>query len=242
MKIGVISQARMTSTRLPGKVLMKAGGKTLLEWHLHRLRHTALEIVVATTENDTDNPIVELCKSQGFGWFRGSETDVLERYYLAALKFGFEHIVRVTSDCPLIDPWLLEKCIDCYTGVPNPRKYFSLSLSKTFPRGFDLEIFPLQLLEEAFISAKLPYEREHVTPYLYYKDGKGVELITLTNDQNTSDLRVTVDTDEDFKLIERLINEYDCGEKGYKAIEDILIANPFLASINKDIEQKKLEE
>lgn len=242
MKVGIISQARMTSTRLPGKVMKNSGGRTLLEWHINRLKQSGLDVVVATTNNDSDEPIVELCTSIPVSCFRGDEFDVLSRYRLAAQKYNFDHVIRVTSDCPLIDPELIRKGLELYLSVEKERKYFSLSLSNSFPRGFDLEIFPMALLEEAHLNAHEQFEREHVTPYLYYKNGKDIELLSLVNDRNTHDLRVTVDTKEDFMLVDRLIKDFHCGDKGYKQIEDVLLLNSELVLINKDIIQKKVEE
>lgn len=242
MKIGIISQARMTSTRLPGKVLMASGGKTLMEWHIERLKQSGIEVVVATTENSSDEPIVELCEKKQVKCFRGDESDVLSRYYLASQKYNFDHVVRVTSDCPLIDSELIKMGLRVYLNTKSERKYLSLSLSKTFPRGFDFEVFPVSLLREAFINAKEPFEREHVTPYLYYGDNKGIELLRLENARDTHDLRITVDTMEDFILVNSLIGNFNCGDKGYKEIEDVLLLNPQLVSINKEVVQKKLGE
>ncbi|NLX01599.1 MAG: NTP transferase domain-containing protein, partial [Syntrophomonadaceae bacterium] len=168
MKTVIIDQARMTSTRLPGKVMKEVLGKPLLEYQIERLKRTneADELVIATTTNNTDQPIVEICKRLGVAYYRGSEEDVLSRYYEAATKFGADVVVRVTSDCPLIDPTVVDKVIKHYKDNWDKYDYVSNTLTRTYPRGMDTEVFSYKVLQEVYYNAQEQPEREHVTPYI----------------------------------------------------------------------------
>jgi len=230
----------MTSTRLPGKILMKIGGKTLLEYHVERLRWSGLHIVIATTVNKTDDPIVELCGKLGVPVFRGDENDVLSRYYGAMEEFCFDPIVRVTSDCPLIDGYLIEDALKKYQQAKNPWLYASNCLERTYPRGFDFEIFSKEMLKEAFEKATAPAEREHVTPYLHQNLHGKTKFMSLTRSPDLGSYRLTVDEPDDFKLMEKLILDFDCGSKSESEIGQILLNNPELQKINSHVEQKKV--
>ncbi|NEO63206.1 MAG: NTP transferase domain-containing protein, partial [Moorea sp. SIO4G2] len=163
MKLVIIVQARMTSTRLPGKVLKQVLGKPLLDYQIERLRRVKLadEIVIATTINQTDEPIVELCNSISIPYFRGSEEDVLARYYGAAVEHQADVVVRVTSDCPLIDPQVIDQVIQFYLDHQGEYDYVSNSLQRTYPRGMDTEVFSFAALDEAFHEASAQPDREH---------------------------------------------------------------------------------
>lgn len=206
MKTVIIVQARMTSTRLPGKVLIPVLGKPLLEYQLERLGRVkmAQQIVIATTKNDTDQPIVELCQRLGFGFFRGSEEDVLSRFYGASLKFRADNIVRITADCPLIDPIIIDNLIDKFLENYLEVDYVSNTLKRTYPRGMDAEVFSFEVLSKILKNAADPYDREHVTPYIY-RNQEQFRIINVENPQNSSQHRWTVDTEEDFELIRRMI-------------------------------------
>lgn len=237
---GIITQARMTSTRLPGKVLKTIEGKTILEYQLDRLSFTGLQIIVATTTLASDNPIASFCEKAQIPCFRGSEEDVLSRYYVCAKAHGLHTIVRVTSDCPLIDGNLLKEGLQNYKNSNAINGYLSAGLSKTFSRGFDFEIFSFDMLEKAFFEAKLPYEREHVTPYFYHPPKPIFEIIPFSNKHDSRNHRITVDTVEDFQLIETLITQYQAQSKTYHEIDNILDEHPELVALNAHIEQKKL--
>jgi spore coat polysaccharide biosynthesis protein SpsF len=239
-KIGIISQARMTSTRLPGKVLKQVLGKPLLAYHLERLQWSRLPVVVATTVLSTDDPIVQFCENQSIPIYRGDENDVLSRYYWAAQKFGFDTVVRVTSDCPLIDGNLIRQAVDQYQTLKNPWTYMSNCLERTYPRGFDFEVFSFEMIKAAFENAKSTPEREHVTPYFYQMKDPRTKLHSLTRASNLSRFRLTVDEPDDFKLMETLIADYDCAHKSEAEIGQVLLAHPELGQINAHIEQKKL--
>jgi len=206
MKTVIIDQARMTSTRLPGKVMKEVFGKPLLEYQIERLKRAneADELVIATTTNDTDQPIVELCERLGVAYYRGSEEDVLLRYYEAATKFEADVVVRVTSDCPLIDPAVVDRVIEYYKNNWEKYDYVSNTLTRTYPRGMDNEVFSYKALQEAYYNAQEQLEREHVTPYICCHPER-YRLDNVSHHENQSQHRWTVDQIEDFLLIENII-------------------------------------
>lgn len=241
LKAGIISQARMTSTRLPGKVLRSIRGNTLLHYHLKRLQASGLPVVVATTVNASDEPIVEACDLEKIPYHRGSESDVLERYYQAAQKFGFDVVVRVTSDCPLIDGHLIRQAVDQYLqDSKTDWMYMSNCIERTYPRGFDFEIFSFAMLEEAFQKARTPSEREHVTPYIHQNRHGKTKFHHIKRTPDMSSHRLTVDEIDDFRLMETLIEKFHCDDLNESQICQILTDHPELKDINQHIEQKKV--
>lgn len=246
MKTVIIVQARMTSTRLPGKILKEVMGKPLLEYQIERLRRVKLadDIIIATTENDTDLPIVRLCERLYIRYFRGSENDVLARYYYAAKQYGADTVVRITSDCPIIDPEVINEIINFYLDNTSKYDYISNGIERTYPRGMDTEVFSFKALEGAFYNAKRDYEREHVTPYIYSQAVAGGRILNYPYKVNCSQHRWTVDTPEDFLLIKQIIENLYINNKNF-SLEDclaLLDKNPSWMEINAHIEQKKLGE
>lgn len=240
LKTGIITQARMMSTRLPGKVMLKAKGISMLEHHVRRMQESDLPVVVATSTNPADDAIAEFCKQKDLKYFRGDENDVLLRYYEAAKRYGFDVIVRVTSDCPLNDGALVKRAVKNYLGLNDSRAFFCNTIVRKWPRGFDLEIFSFELLQEAHEKTKSPAEREHVTRYFYPDRFSPVHHCYFKrNGKDDSDLRITLDTPEDLILIKKLIEDYDCEKKTDEEIIELLRAHPELISINAHIEQKK---
>lgn len=234
-------QARMGSTRLPGKVLKKVLGKPLLLYQIERLRRVALatNIVIATTSLPQDQVIVDLCKQHHIPVFCGSEEDVLNRYYLAAKQVNADVVVRVTADCPLIDPEVVNKIIAFYLNHFPRYQYVSNTLDRTFPRGMDTEVFSFKALEQAFTDSKRPEEREHVTPYIY----QNPQLFNLANvayESNQSDHRWTVDTQEDFDLISAIITALYPTHPNFSMedVLDLLKARPDWIKINAHVRQK----
>lgn len=210
-KTVIITQARLGSTRLPGKVLKEINNKTLLQIHLERLRQCKCvsDIIVATTTNIEDEVIYLKSLEWGFHASRGSETDVLDRYFQAAKDSNADWVVRVTSDCPLIDPILIDQVIDF---VRNSNKdYGSNTLIENFPDGQDVEVFKFSALKKAWENATLLSDREHVTPYLRNNsDFNGGSIFLAINypcNLDFSKIRMTVDEIKDFELITRLINK-----------------------------------
>ncbi|MFI2707748.1 cytidylyltransferase domain-containing protein, partial [Nocardioides sp. CER28] len=235
MTVGVITQARMTSTRLPGKVLMSAGGATMLAHHVTRLQRAGLAVHVATTTNTTDDPIVEAAVALGAPVHRGSEHDVLGRFAGAVGQFGLDTVVRVTSDCPLIDGAVVARGVQAFEEAGDPDLYVSNALERSYPRGFDFEVFSTAALLDADRHAREPAEREHVTPYLY--SGRR-PLLTVRRDGDASRLRVTLDTADDYELIRRLIEEHDAADLDAEQIIAVLESHPELVAINAHVEQK----
>jgi spore coat polysaccharide biosynthesis protein SpsF len=207
----LITQARSGSTRLPGKVLKEIGGKSLLQIHLERLIKckSVSEIIVATTTNNEDEVIYDKVIEWGFRAFRGSELDVLDRFYQAVKDNKADWIVRVTSDCPLIDPVLVDQVIDFVRT--NNKDYGANVMIENYPDGQDIEVFKFSALENAWKNAKLPSEREHVTPYIKNNsDFNGGSLFSAINypcDFDYSKVRMTVDENIDIELISVLIND-----------------------------------
>ncbi len=238
-KIGIITQARMTSTRLPGKVLMEVGGKSILQHHIERLKQTGYEVVIATTNNVEDDPIVEFASQKNIDCYRGSEHDVLARFMDVQHEKKLDMIVRVTSDCPLIDPSLIQKGVQLYLEEQDDHLYVSNCFPRTYARGFDFEVFSGKMLEEAFLDGLEAEDREHVTPYLWKNKPGHFHLKNISQQMNNGLLRITIDTPEDFELIEILIEKYHAEKMNFVMIENILNAHPELVAINEHIEQKK---
>ncbi len=219
MKVLAITQARYGSTRLPAKVLKEVNGETLLELHLKRILQAknVTKLKVATTTEEGADRIVEIAHRLGVETYKGSVDDVLERFYFTAKDENPDYVVRVTSDCPLIDPCEIDKVIS--TCVSNNLDYASNTLTPTFPDGVDCECFKFSALEKAYKEASLKSEREHVTPYIKkHSTEKGETLfksMNVTNDEDYSGYRITVDTQEDFDLIRNLIINVG-NDKGWK--------------------------
>ena len=238
--IGIITQARMTSTRLPGKVMKEINHKSLLQYHIERLRKTGIPVAIATTVNETDTIISDFADRHEINCHRGSEHNVLSRFYETAKKFHFNTIVRVTSDCPLIDPHLIRNSIEKYVQLKNKNLYLSNALERTFARGFDFEIFSFHLLKEAHDNATEESDKEHVTPYIWNNRTGEVEFYHVTQLPKHGNLRITVDTADDFELIKALIETYKADQLNYSEIENILVKHPELVRLNSHIEQKKI--
>jgi spore coat polysaccharide biosynthesis protein SpsF len=239
-RVGIITQARTTSSRLPRKVLLSVDGKTLLEHHLDRLAMSGLPVLVATTANSTDDEIASLSSARGLGVYRGSETDVLARYHGCADAFGLDIVVRVTSDCPLIDGGLIASAVSEYLAVGDPWLYMSNTLERTYPRGFDFEVFSASALGEAAAKAVESSEREHVTPYLYARTNERTHRRNVARHENKSAYRITLDTAEDLALIRVLIEEHGAASLSGDEIIQLLDAHPELVEMNAHVEQKKL--
>ncbi|MGG0662690.1 glycosyltransferase family protein [Viridibacillus arvi] len=241
MTVTAIIQARMGSTRLPGKILKEVNGKPLLAYQLERIAHSECidKIVIATTVDQKDDVIVKFCKNNDVEYYRGSENDVLSRYYEAAEQHGGDMIVRLTSDCPIIDPVILDQTIQSF--IDNDYDYVSNTIERTYPRGLDTEVFSREALEKAYKEATLSRDKEHVTAYMY-SNPKNFKLGYIKNGQDYSEYRWTVDTIEDFELIELVLkNLYKENSMFYmNDIIELLKQNPEWVKINAHIEQKKL--
>ncbi|MCB2407727.1 glycosyltransferase family protein [Hymenobacter lucidus] len=238
-RVGIISQARMTSTRLPGKVLLPIGGRPMLHYHLARLRTAGLPLYLAITTNTADNSLADFATTQAIPCVRGSEDDVLSRYWQCVEQHELDIIVRVTSDCPLLDGALIGQGVAEYIKQADSRLYLSNVLERTFPRGLDFEVFSRELLAEAFHNSTLLSDREHVTPYIHQNRSGTVRFQHITHPTDRSNYRLTVDTAEDFELVRVLIEQYQAHQLTTTELLDLLAAHPELVALNAHIEQKK---
>ncbi|RXJ02235.1 acylneuraminate cytidylyltransferase [Anaerobacillus alkaliphilus] len=243
MKVGAIIQARMGSTRLSGKVMKEIKGKTVLGHVIERVSQSTLidQIVIATTDLTRDNVIEVEAKKYGANVFRGSEKDVLSRYFYAAKQNNIDVVVRITSDCPLIDPFVVDDVVSKflehrYNLVTNAG---SDHCQRTYPRGLDTEVLSFAALEDAYHHAKEEYQREHVTPYIYEHSNN---IHYVMNETDYSKYRWTLDTEEDFELINEVYKRLYNGSHDFY-LEDIVqlfVKEPDLFNINAHIEQKKI--
>ncbi|MDA8105326.1 MAG: glycosyltransferase family protein [Nitrospiraceae bacterium] len=240
MKTGAIIQARMSSTRLPGKVLKELpfdSGTSVLQQVIRRIRKSKKvdDIIVATTTGREDDVIARIAGSERAKCFRGSKEDVLGRYYKAAVENGVDVIVRITSDCPCVDPEVVDRVISQHIGTGAD--YTSNVLVRTFPHGLDVEALKFSALERAYLEAKEPFEREHVCPYIYASnpDRFTISSIEAEPDVYSPDIRITLDTEEDYTLLCAVFDFlYPYGEFfGIADIVRLFRAKPWLKKINQ---------
>ena len=233
MKPIAIIQVRMGSTRLPGKVLKKLNGITVLESLLNQLNYSKLlnDKIIATTSNSEDDVIVNFCKSKEIKYFRGSQDDVLDRYYNCAKKFSINTIIRITSDCPLMDPQVVDDVIDFY--LKNSYDYVNNFYKRTYPYGNDVEIFSLKVLEKVWEKATKPSEREHVTPYIYNNPDE-FSLGWIENKENLSEFHWTIDRKEDLIFVQNIFKKISKRPILMKDIIDVIKDDPSLLEINKN--------
>ena len=242
MKIVAIIQARMGSTRLPGKVMLPIGTKSMLTRVVRRVQKSQVldQVIVATSTQPEDDRIVEECNVLCVPCYRGSEQDVLDRYYQAAKQYQADLIVRITADCPVIDPQVIDlvvmKCIQ------SKADYASNCLQRTYPRGLDTEVITFDALEKAWNEAKLSFQRSHVTPYIH-RNPDLFKLESITDPSDASAYRWTVDTQEDLTLVRTIYQRL--GDHGEFCWQDALMLmqfDPSLAAINQNVTQKPMTE
>ncbi len=231
----------MGSTRLPRKVLADIQGRPMLWYVVHRTRAatTVDEVVVATTTQPGDEVIADFCHELGVTCFRGSEEDVLDRYYQSALREKADAVVRVTSDCPLIDPSIIDKVVRSF--LAGHCDYASNFMVRTYPRGLDAEVMSFRALEQAWIHAGEPYQRAHVTPYIY-ENPSTFRLLSVTGDDDYSHYRWTVDTEQDLELVRAVYSRLKGDECFLDDVLRLMDREPGLADINRAIAQKSLHE
>jgi spore coat polysaccharide biosynthesis protein SpsF len=241
-RVIAIIQARMGSTRLPGKVLQDIAGATMLERVVSRVGRAATldATVIATSTLPGDAAIVAACEALGVPAFRGSEDDVLDRYYGAAVAHGADVVVRITSDCPLIEPTVIDMVVDAFlSGRPD---YASNVHERSFPRGLDVEAVSMAALELTWREARAEYQRAHVTPYIY-QNPERFRLLSVRGDIDYSAYRWTVDTPEDMAFVREVYHRVGGdGLFSWQAVLNLLRREPGLAAINASIEQKELRQ
>ncbi len=242
MNTVAIIQARMGSSRLPGKVLTDLGGETVLARVVRRLERSRqiTRIVVATTGASADQAIVSECERLQVPCFRGSEDDVLDRYYQAVRSHPADGVVRITSDCPLIDPELVDETIRVFTE--ENADYASNVSPRTYPRGLDVEVFTSAALERAWREARQPYEREHVTPF-FYEHPEMFRLASVSGEVDYSRYRWTLDTPGDLELLRAIYSRFDNRDDfPWRDVIALMEREPEMAELNSRVLQKSLRE
>jgi spore coat polysaccharide biosynthesis protein SpsF len=234
-----IVQGRMTSSRLPGKILMDIGGEAMLTRVVSRARRSRSidQVVVATTNDPTDDAVETLCNSKGIPIYRGSLFDVLDRFYQTALLFNANTVIRITADCPMIDPGEIDHVVSEFNEhkvdfaanrLPPPWK-------RTYPIGLDTEVCKFEVLEHAWREAKDPHQREHVMPYIYEKKGR-FKVLVIDCPEDYGNMRWTVDTPQDLEVA-RLIYKYFLNRDDFSWLEvlELYERQPELAEMNDNV-------
>ncbi len=268
-KVVAIIQARMKSSRLPGKVLMNIQGKPMLTRVIERVKlaKNISQTIIAITNEVDDDPLAEYCQKEGHAYYRGSMQDVLDRYYQAAKTAGADVVVRLTSDCPLLDPDLIDETISIFMGRTGSRAIWSPvgdpehlpppvnpsfpwdfaatrlppPWERSFPIGLDVEVCSFAALERAWQEATAAYEREHVLPYLYDEPNRFRCVVGSWN-ENHGNQRWTVDTEDDLKLVNEIYSIIEKSDFGWLDILNVIKKNPKLLEINAGIHHKDFRE
>lgn len=235
-----IVQARVSSTRLPGKVLKPLLGEPMIIRQVERINkcQSINSLVVATSEDDSDLPLVELLIKNNIEVFRGNLNDVLDRFYQAAVKYNAKYIVRITGDCPVIDPSIIDEVIK--THIENQNDYTSNAIEPTYPDGLDVEVINFNILEKVARIAKLPSEREHVTQYIVTRKDN-YKIGQVRNDVDYSNMRWTVDEPEDYEFIKCVYHELYQNNKNFNMddIVSFVLNNPDKAQINSTFKRNE---
>jgi spore coat polysaccharide biosynthesis protein SpsF len=206
-KITCIIQARTNSSRLPNKILLKLSNTTIIVHIIDRIKKSTLieQIILATSINHNDKILLDIANDNQVTSFKGNELDVLDRFYNAAKENDANIVIRITGDCPLVDPILIDKMLKFF--LENNFDYVSNTIERTFPDGLDVEIFTFTALEKAFSESTWISEREHVTPYII-KNPKLFKLFSYTNIENLSHLRWCLDEESDYKMLQKIYQEF----------------------------------
>jgi spore coat polysaccharide biosynthesis protein SpsF len=236
--ITAIVQARINSTRLPAKVLLDLAGKSVMTHVIERLRRALKvdKIVVATTTASRDDAVADLSERLGVVCYRGSELDVLNRYYRAAVQAGADTVVRITSDCPLIDPEVVDQAIDLFNAGAGTLDYVG---NEGYPRGFDVEVMSFSALERAWREDPDAVTREHVTPFIIRRPAL-FPAAALQCPKPVRPYRLTLDTLEDYHLIFKIARAFDGAPPGWQGIVDLLDEHPDWQKINAHVKQVRL--
>jgi spore coat polysaccharide biosynthesis protein SpsF len=270
----LIIQARMSSSRLPGKVLLDIHGQTMLARVVERSRKAARieEVCVATTIEQSDDAIADFCSQQGYACYRGSLHDVLDRYYQAARRWKADIVVRITADCPLMDPELIDQTLSAFLGDASKDGPLAYDFAanrlpppwrRTYPIGLDIEVCTFAALERAWIEADQPHQREHVMPYLYEDspvidslsgqviDGPkqkftvrhSFRVLLVNHPQDYGSLRWTVDTPQDLELVRQVFQRFSGRDDfGWLEVLAVFKKEPELARLNAEIRHKSVYE
>jgi len=238
MNIVAIIQARMSSTRLPKKVLLPLGKKTVIENVYDRVGRSKLvnRVVLATTTDPSDDVLAKLCEEKGIEVFRGSLEDVLDRYYQAGLKYHADVIVRITGDCPLTDPKIIDRAISVHLKDKNDFTATAYLGNETFPDGLDVDIFSFKTIKTSWENAKLPYQREHIGQYVT-ANASDFKIGSIQNDQNLSSKRWTLDEPSDYEFLKAIYQGLgkDGNDFGMEQVLQYVKDHPELEAINHQI-------
>ncbi|MBU1997686.1 MAG: glycosyltransferase family protein [Candidatus Omnitrophica bacterium] len=241
--IVAIIQARTGSSRLPGKVLMELAGKPMLMRIVERCKKSKLinKVVIATSTAKGDNKIEQLCKTNDWHCFRGSESDVTDRFYQASLKYEATIVVRITADCPLIDAEVIDDVIKQFLNKQPDIDYCSNILPhRTFPRGLDTEVFSFEAIERSWKEDDNPEWREHVDEYILHNQDT-FKLDGFLNEKDYSYMRWVVDTEDDLKFIRKIYESFGDSNFGWQDVINFIEENQDLLKINKDVQQKEVK-
>ncbi len=238
--LAAIIQARVNSSRLPAKVLLDLAGKPMLARVIERIRlaRHVDKVMVATSTAERDDPVAALSESLGVACFRGSEIDVLNRYYWAATSVGAQTIMRVTSDCPLIDPEIVDQAIVAHREMRPRPDYVA---NEGYPRGFDVEVFGFDVLERAWRDDHDPVTREHVTAYITQRPDQFV-MASIDCPEQLAHLRLTVDTIEDYQLLYKIFREFGDRHFGWRDVVDLLKERKDWLRLNAHVRQLRVGE
>jgi spore coat polysaccharide biosynthesis protein SpsF len=240
-RVVAIIQARMASSRLPGKVLADLGGQPVLAWVVRRAQRAKgiNQIVVATSVAVDDDVIEAFCKEQGYACTRGSLHDVLDRYVEAARQFDAQVVVRLTGDCPLIDPEMLTDNLKTFLRAEPPLDFAANRLpnERTIPIGLDTEFCTMTALEAAWREAKEPHQREHVMPF-FYEHPEHFRILHIKHSPDYGHLRWTVDTPEDLEMLRSVVAHFSDDTFSWKDVLALFEKEPQLAMINANVQHK----
>ena len=255
-----IIQARFSASRLPGKVLREIAGEPMLVHVVERTLSSKMvdDVVIATTTESSDDVVVELCKTRSYPTYRGSQHDVLDRYYQAARQHNTDVIVRITADCPVIDPAVIDKTVNAFLGRSEtdfskpgkttdfPHDFAANRLpppwGRTYPIGLDTEVCSFDGLKLAWNEARLPHQREHVMPF-FYEQPERFRILHVTHEPDYGNLRWTVDTPEDLDLVRQIFDNFPgCTDFSWLEILDLFEQKPELALINAKVQHKHYQE
>lgn len=241
LRVVAIIQARMASSRLPGKVLLDLGGQPNLQWMINRVRRAKLvdEVVLATTVDPSDDPVAAFCEAQGVPYYRGDMHDVLDRYYQAAQIHKADIIVRLTGDCPLIDPTLLDSNLQAFLDAQPPLDFAANRFpgDRTVPIGLDTEICTMAGLIRTWNEADQKYQREHVMPY-FYDEPDRFNIQHLTYEIDYGDYRWTLDTPEDLILLREIVKHFKDDTFSWLDVIRLVQDKPEIMNINAAVQHK----
>jgi spore coat polysaccharide biosynthesis protein SpsF len=233
--IGCIIQARVNSTRFPKKILQNLDGKKcVLDYVINQVKNSKKidQIIIATTSLKDDDIVIDISEKNDCQVFRGDEDDVLDRYFQCARKFELDAIVRITSDCPLIDPQIIDQVIGEFES--GSFDYVTNTFPRTFPKGLDVEIFSRETLDKMWKNAELPSEREHVTQFIF--NSKEFRIGNVNNDSNLSNMRWTLDEREDLEFLVSIIKRIKNEPVLKNDVLEILSKEPSLLKVNSEID------